>query len=89
MSCWLNTSRMMTQIRMKNGEPVYIEDPAAPHDRRVPVYIGRCIRCDGYMTNALERYDGIKDDAVYRCLCCGWRTSPGYAENRAIHHKGL
>lgn len=70
-------------------EPVYLEEPTEPKGRRVLVYIGRCCRCGGYMINALERYDGIKDDAVYRCLCCGWRTSPGYAENRAIHHKGL
>lgn len=49
---------------------------------RVAVYRGRCIRCGGYMINALERHDGIHDDDVYRCFCCGWRTSPVYETNR-------
>jgi hypothetical protein len=50
--------------------------------RRVAVYMGRCNRCQGYMINDLERYDGIKDDDVYRCCTCGWRTSPDYDFNR-------
>lgn len=69
-------------------EPVRLDDPSDIRPRRVPVYIGRCARCHGYMMNALERYDGIKDDDVYRCCGCGWRTSPGYEINRAIHAKG-
>lgn len=50
--------------------------------RKVPVYVGRCIRCDGYMTHSFREAgdDGI-DDAVYRCFNCGWRTSPKYYEN--------
>lgn len=52
--------------------------------RRVAVYNGRCGRCGGYMVNAMERHDGIKDDEVYRCYSCGWRTSPGYEWNRRI-----
>lgn len=69
-------------------ERIYLDDPPDARPRRVPVYIGRCARCRGYMINALERYDGIKDDNVYRCCSCGWRTSPGYEINRAIHAKG-
>ncbi len=69
-------------------ERIYLDDPMDARPRRVPVYIGRCTRCHGYMINALERYDGIKDDNVYRCCGCGWRTSPGYEINRAIHAKG-
>lgn len=69
-------------------EPVYLDDPPDTRGRRVPVYVGRCVRCGGYMINALERYDGIKDDDVYRCFTCGWRTSPGYEINRGIHAKG-
>lgn len=70
-------------------EPVYLDDPKPDKGRRVPVYVGRCARCGGYMVNALERYDGIKDDDVYRCFTCSWRTSPGYKHNRALHAKGM
>lgn len=51
--------------------------------RNVAVFQGRCRKCGGYVINALERHDGIKDDEVYRCFNCGWRTSPSYAFNRA------
>lgn len=57
------------------------------YPRRVAVYQGRCIRCGGYVMNDLERHDGIRDDEVYRCLSCGWRTSPAYEYNRK--HPGL
>lgn len=50
--------------------------------KKVAVYMGRCARCGGYMVNALERHDGIKDNEVYRCFTCGWRTSPAYESNR-------
>lgn len=52
------------------------------HTNKCAVYIGRCKRCNGYMINALERHGGIKDDDVYRCFTCGWRTSPVYQFNR-------
>jgi hypothetical protein len=52
--------------------------------RRVAVFVGRCHKCGGYMMNALERHDGIRDDEVYRCFNCGWRTSPRYQFNRAF-----
>lgn len=83
-------------------EPAVIEEdgteeerPAARQDRRdsrghprqVAVYQGRCVRCGGYVTNDLERHDDIRDDEVYRCLSCGWRTSPAYEYNRK--HPGL
>ncbi len=51
--------------------------------RRVAVFTGTCARCGGYMNHAAREHgrDGI-DDEVYRCLGCGWRTSPVYEENR-------
>lgn len=48
----------------------------------VAVYVGRCIRCDGYMSNAIEKQFSEHDEEVYRCHNCGWRTSPVYAFNR-------
>lgn len=69
-------------------EPVYLDDPKTDKLRRVPVYVGRCARCSGYMVNTLERRDGIRDDAVYRCFACGWRTSPGYEINRTLSLQG-
>lgn len=67
----------------------YIEEPPETKGRRVAVYMGRCSRCGGYMTNDLERHDGIKDDDVYHCFTCGWRTSPEYELNRAIYARGM
>jgi hypothetical protein len=72
-------------------EPEEAETPARrpcrnvsgkPH--RVAVYMGRCRKCGGYMLNALERREGIRDDEVYKCHACGWRTSPGYEWNRNV-----
>ena len=51
---------------------------------RYPVYKGRCRQCGGYMDNTRERHD----DNVFRCLACGWRTSPEYERNRTIHAAG-
>lgn len=51
--------------------------------RKYAVYKGRCRRCGGYMTNDIEWHDGTKDDEIYRCFTCGWRTSPEYTWNRA------
>lgn len=51
---------------------------------RHAVYRGRCIKCGGYVDNIRER----QDDNVFRCLACGWRTSPEYERNRAIHSAG-
>jgi hypothetical protein len=52
------------------------------HRDKYSVYMGRCGRCKGYMTNDIECHDGIKDDDIYRCFTCGWRTSPVYQWNR-------
>jgi len=49
---------------------------------RVPVFMGRCRRCGGWMQNTIERHGGERDDNVYRCIACGWRTSPEYEANR-------
>jgi hypothetical protein len=65
------------EVRIALEKP---KKPAKAH--RVAVYAGRCKRCSGYMTNDLERHDGIKDDEIYRCFTCGWRTSPAYEWNR-------
>lgn len=51
---------------------------------RRAVYRGRCKKCGGYMENTRERHD----DNVFRCLGCGWRTSPDYERNRAIYAAG-
>lgn len=50
--------------------------------RKVTVFMGRCRRCGGYMLNAPEKQFELRDDSVYRCFTCGWRTSPGYEFNR-------
>jgi len=77
------------QQEQEHRDTVCLDDPPDTRGRRVQVYLGRCVRCGGYMINALERHDGIKDDDVYRCFTCGWRTSPGYEINRAMHAKGV
>lgn len=70
-------------------EPAYIEDPPEPTRRSVPVYVGRCTRCgDGYMSNILETQFDVRDEDVYRCLACGWRTSVQYENNRALFAAG-
>ena len=51
---------------------------------RYSIYKGHCRQCGGYMDNTRERHD----DNVYRCLACGWRTSPEYERNRTIHAAG-
>lgn len=51
---------------------------------RRAVYRGRCIKCRGWMEDTRERHD----DNVFRCLGCGWRTSPDYERNRAIYAAG-
>lgn len=50
--------------------------------KKVAVFMGRCHRCDGYMLNDRERQFSITDEEVYRCVSCGWRTSPVYAFNQ-------
>lgn len=52
--------------------------------RRFAVFMGRCPRCWGYMVNAPERYGDIRDDDVYRCFNCSYRTSPGYQQSREL-----
>jgi hypothetical protein len=47
---------------------------------RFAVYRGRCKLCGGYMCNTRER----QDDNVFKCVACGWRTSPEYEQNRSI-----
>lgn len=51
---------------------------------RYAVYRGRCKKCGGYVENCRER----QDDNVFRCLSCGWRTGPEYANNRKIQSAG-
>jgi hypothetical protein len=61
-------------------EPVH-QTPVKP--RRYAVYKGKCKRCGGYMDNTREYLSNESwDEDVYRCLACGWRTSPAYAWNR-------
>ncbi len=50
--------------------------------RKVAVYMGRCPKCGGYMTNTREQQFNERDEEVYRCISCSWRTSPAYAWNR-------
>lgn len=76
------------QQEQERLEPICLDDVSDNKQRRVQVYVGRCARCGGYMINALERHDGIKDDEVYRCFTCGWRTSPGYEINRTLFLAG-
>lgn len=73
--------------------PELAEDPLPDFPRfseyqteapRHAVYRGRCTKCGGYVDNTRER----QDDNVFRCLACGWRTSPEYEHNRAIHAAG-
>jgi len=69
-----------TEESLSERRPV----PEQNSKRRVAVFMGRCPHCKGYMANIIEWYDGIKDDAVYRCYNCGWRTSPKYEQNRQL-----
>ena len=57
-------------------------------ERPVQVFIGRCRRCNGYMAAVQERFEGVTDNAVYRCFNCGWRTSPEYQQNRMLAAAG-
>lgn len=50
--------------------------------KKVAVYLGRCQICGGYMVFAPERQFDERDDEVYRCYSCSWRTSPEYEWNR-------
>lgn len=56
--------------------------PKQDKHRKVAVFMGRCPRCAGYMLNAPERQYSVRDEEVYRCFCCGFRTSPSYLWNR-------
>jgi predicted SprT family Zn-dependent metalloprotease len=53
------------------------------------VFMGRCPRCRGFMQNDRERQFNERDEHVYRCFTCGWRTSPIYNENRALRARGM
>ena len=70
-------------------ETIWLEIVEQPQRKqRVQVYVGRCMRCEGYMVHAAkECHDGIVDDEIYRCFCCGWRVSPAYDYNRK--HPGV
>jgi len=65
-------------------EPLRVEIVEPPERKRhVKVYVGRCLKCEGYMVPApWEGHDGIADREVYRCFNCGWRISPAYDYNR-------
>ena len=63
-------------------ERVEIRDRPEPV-RRVRVFIGRCVRCSGYMVRAGREWRGsIMDDEVYHCFNCGWYISPKLDYNR-------
>ena len=70
-------------------EVAYLEDAPEATNRRVAVYIGRCIRCNGYMANDREKQFDVRDEDVYRCFTCGWRISPRYANNRVLFARGV
>ena len=72
----------------EDNQQIYLEDPPEPQGRRVPVYVGRCPRCGGYMVNTSEKQFNKKDDHVYRCFNCGWRTSLEYENNRSLMLRG-
>lgn len=55
---------------------------AKPAPRRFAVYMGRCRKCSGYMVNTREHQFDSRDEDIYRCFNCGWRTSPKYRDNR-------
>jgi hypothetical protein len=61
-----------------------IPEPAIKQNKckQVAVFMGRCPICDGYMVNAPEQQYSVRDEEVYRCFCCGFRTSPSYEWNR-------
>lgn len=70
-------------------ERTFLDDPQEPKGRPVPVYVGRCARCGtGYMSNDLETQFDVRDEDVYRCHSCGWRTSPRYENNRILFAAG-
>jgi len=57
--------------------------PSKAHKvKKFAVYMGRCTRCGGYMVFAPEWQAPLRDDEVYRCYSCSWRTSPEYDWNR-------
>lgn len=65
---------------MDDLPPAQEEEPT--QHRKVAVFMGRCPRCGGYMQNDIERQFAVRDEDVYRCFTCGWRTSPAYKWNR-------
>lgn len=56
--------------------------PEHRRPRKVAVFMGRCPRCSGYMTEAPEQQFEVRDNEVYRCFSCGYRSSPSYQWNR-------
>lgn len=61
-------------------EQLFVELPDPPERRgKVAVFMGRCVRCDGAMMHAAREW---RDDENYRCLNCGWYTSPKLEERR-------
>jgi len=65
-------------------EELIERQPVKKERRRFAVFQGRCPRCKGYMVNAPERYNDIRDEDVYRCFACSYRTSPAYQQNREL-----
>ncbi len=72
----------------EDNQRIYLDDLPEPQGRRVPVFVGRCPRCNGYMVNIREHQFDKKDDHVYRCFNCGWRISPEYQNNRELMQRG-
>lgn len=78
----------LLEEELEEFEPDRKPEANQPINSRVPVFIGRCSHCKGYMVATREIRDGILDNAVYRCFNCGWRTSPGYLQNRMLAAAG-
>ena len=73
------------QLHIGKDQALSKKKPQAVESRRpkqVAVFAGRCRRCGGFMINVPERQFDERDEDVYRCFSCGWRTSPEYAWNR-------
>lgn len=73
---------------MSKGEAPLLDEAQPPARlkreaprRKVAVFLGRCLRCGGYMINDQERQFDERDEEVYRCFSCGWRISPVYVFN--------
>ena len=81
-----NLLSLLEDDQEESEEPRPVPEKKGP--RRFAVFMGRCTRCSGWMVNAPEFYDAIRDEAVYRCYSCGYRSSPSYKWNRSQSVEG-